>query len=161
MSVLVFVLVLLVCLVCRQVCALTLTAESCLEKGFNSLTLQCSTCQQLTAAVADEDLQAECRACCVSTNNSEEVYHWAVLEVDKHFVNSFPDVQAIIKKKKDFGLFVRYRVGSRPVLNVYHNKGDQTPADSIPVSSWNQETFVEYLSTHLRVKNKKEGGGEL
>lgn len=120
---------------------------SCRELGFNNEILKCQQCELIQSVVDDDSLYQECLSCCIS--KKEEKYHQAVLEVDKRFLNSLPDIAAIVKKKKELNLTVRYRAGARPFLHVYYEKDDPTPADSILIILWNQDTFEDYLRSNI------------
>jgi hypothetical protein len=124
-------------------------SPSCRELGFNNEALKCQQCDSIKSVVQDETLYQECAACCISTRKDIAKYQLAVLEVDKRFLNSLPDIAAVVKKKKALNLTVRYRAGARPYLHVYYEKGDQTPADSILIVSWNQDTFEDFLKSNI------------
>ena len=76
---------------------LNLSVERCAQLGFNRETLKCPTCDVVQRVVGDDSLSEECRSCCSPEVNAEAVYTRAVLEVDRRFVESFPDVHKVIK----------------------------------------------------------------
>lgn len=134
----------------------SLSTDECLDLGFNSLSLQCSTCDSMLRVVGDSVLHNDCTGCC-QTPVSKATYQLAVLEVDKRFLTSFPNVKTFIEalpkttksKKKDSkkiskSIQVRYRFGVRPSLLLYNSKDDDIPADSISVSSWEMGALTFY-----------------
>jgi hypothetical protein len=83
-----------------------ISAEECLNMGFNSLTLNCETCDNLFEIIGSSDSKTnlviidECKSCCSNILNEEELkYEKAVLEIDKRFLSSFPTVQKIVDIK--------------------------------------------------------------
>ena len=86
-----------------------LHADSCFEIGFNSESLQCSTCERVLVALNDDDTYQKCLSCCVQDEIQEiTTYNQAVLEVDKRFLSfdKNSDLNQVIKNKKALGLKV-------------------------------------------------------
>lgn len=86
-----------------------LDANICSEIGFNSESLQCSTCERVLVTLNDDDIYQKCLSCCIQDEVRETTtYNYAVLEVDKRFTfDKNSDLNQIIKNKKALGLKVR------------------------------------------------------
>lgn len=135
--------------------ASVMSPGSCLALGFNSEVLQCQSCEIILRTVQDKQLYDDCSNCCLETTanvDNEEKYELIVLEIDKRIIYPGSDIAMIVKKKKDLGLTVKYRMGARPYLHLYRSKGDTSPADSMFVGSWSKDTFEEYLKANLLAK---------
>jgi hypothetical protein len=73
-----------------------LAAPECLKLGFNSISLQCETCDAIARTLGEDDpLEAECLRCC--SESEQDQYETAVLEVDKRMLISYPNLPDIIK----------------------------------------------------------------
>jgi hypothetical protein len=96
-----------------------------------------------------------CKSCCIE--KVEEKYAVAVLEVDKRYLSFMKEISAVIEKKQELKLKIRYRTGN-PTLYMYKEKGDKEPSESIAVGSWQKSTFEDYLATHL--KSSAEAGAK-
>ena len=140
------------------------SSEECLNMGFNPISLQCETCDVLLRVVGDEDLLTDCKKCC-SRSAGKETFEKAVIEVDKRFLTSFPNLKPFVesiykksskskRKEKDQengnadklnGVTVRYRFGSRPTLMLYKSKEDDVPAESLYIGSWETGMVVTFL----------------
>lgn len=130
--------------------------QACLDYGYNPATLICSTCDSVGQILGEQsEAKKKCLECCVNLVNSEEKYAKAVLEIDKRAVGFFPELKAIIDKKKELKLTVRYIFGS-PRLLMYKTEdiSDEEPAEELSVHSWNQDTFKDYLKSHLKAFDK-------
>ena len=119
-----------------------------MSKGYDSTVLMCSSCDSLQLVVGDEELYTECKECC-QPDRVETKYEQAVLELDKRFLAGLPEIEAVVKMKKKLNLDVRYSFGSRPVLYMFKEEGDDSAEERISVSGWDKSTFVEYLKDHL------------
>ena len=115
---------------------------------FDSNVLQCSTCDSLLKIVGDQSIFDDCANCCRPDEKTQR-FRSAVLQVDKRFLMAFPDIKSVIKSSKELKIGVEYSFGSRPMLLMYKNDGDEDPAESIPVHSWSKDTFQEYLASSL------------
>ena len=138
-----------------------LDLESCKALGFNSETLQCPTCDVVQRVLDDIALTAECAGCCTPVEDA--TYERVVLEIDRRWVESFPDIKSLIKaveaKKKGKGktadfvlperidVVVKYVFASRPQLSLFKKKSDTQPSDAINIMSWNRETLVDFLTS--------------
>mmetsp|Transcript_79038 Transcript_79038/g.155051 ORF Transcript_79038/g.155051 Transcript_79038/m.155051 type:complete len:151 (+) Transcript_79038:89-541(+) len=125
--------------------------EDCASHGFNVAVLSCETCELMQKILDHGSTYDNCKTCCIE--KVEETYEQAVLEVDKRFLEFLKDLSEVIKIKKELNLKVRYRNGI-PTLLMYKNKGDSRAAESIAVGSWDKNTFVEYLGSHLKAASK-------
>jgi hypothetical protein len=125
----------------------TITREDCASYGYNVAVLSCETCEQMNKILDHTTTYDNCRACCIE--KVEEKYAVAVLEVDKRYLSFMKEISAVIEKKQELKLKVRYRTGN-PTLFMYKEKGDKEPAESIAVGSWEKGTFEDYLATHLK-----------
>lgn len=88
-------------------------------------------------------------SCCRPDEKTVQKFRRAVLQVDKRFLMAFPDIKAVIKSAKDLNIDVEYIFGSRPMLLMFENDGDEEPTESVPVHTWSKDTFNEYLSSSL------------
>ena len=129
----------------------------CLEKGFYSDTLQCKTCETLNQIVADAELYDDCVNCCIPPPVNENLYESIVLEIDKRYVDAYPSISSVLKKKKTLKLKLKYRFGVSPTLHLYQGRNDATAADSISISSWSQDTIEDFIKSHQKVSVKSEG----
>lgn len=127
-------------------CAL-IKKSQCSSYGFNENTLQCSTCETLSKIVSNRDAYENCKVCCIE--KVEDLFGLAVLEVDNRYLAHMADLDAIVAKKDELKLKVKYRFGS-PVLKMYKASSDEEPAETIAVGTWNQDNFKEYLKSHLK-----------
>ena len=71
----------------------------CIENGFDSSVLTCTSCDQLKNVVGDEDLESECRSCC-QEDAVDVKYEQAILEVDKRFLKGLTELAEVVKMKK-------------------------------------------------------------
>lgn len=140
-----FIFVLFLCFNWQISCSIL--KDECQAFGYNPAVLTCETCEHMHKILDHQATYTNCRACCIE--KVEEIYNLAVLEVDKRYLHFMKEISAVIDKKKDLQLKVRYRYGN-PTLYMYKEKGDIDPAESIAVGSWDKNTFEEYLTTHVR-----------
>lgn len=138
-----------------------LSPEDCLEFGYNPQVLLCSTCETIAQVVpsvengVESTMLTNCKQCCIENKVSEDQkYKMAVLEMDQRYASFYPELQGVIKEKKKLGLTVKYKFGVSPILLMYTNKADANPADELSVSNWSQDTFRDFLSTHIVQKKK-------
>lgn len=120
----------------------------CAEKGFAKSPL-CSDCNGLEEYVKDEELVAECRACCVhdSSTPTKEKYKRAVLEVCQFNIGATPHIEEFVEKKlKEYpNLQVRYKIGAHPRLHLSSRDRQET----IRIDHWKTEEIEEYLKDRL------------
>ena len=122
--------------------------KACIENGFDSSVLSCTSCSSLKNVVGDEDLEKECTSCC-QEDAVDVKYEQAIFEVDKRFLNGLSELADVVKMKKKLNLDVKYQFGARPMLHMYKEEGDDVADESLAVHSWSKETFKEYLKAHL------------
>ena len=128
----------------------SLTAAECTNRGFNRIALQCSDCSSLLSGVGDDELHKDCLSCCET--KEEEQFQLIVLEMDPRFSSRFPNIADIVKLADSLDVIVRSSVGVRPTLLCYKDRTDDVPFEEINVSSWNVDTFKEYVVDHSTVK---------
>lgn len=141
-----------------------LASEMCLAEGF-APTVSCRTCGHFNAMIT---VYQKCKECCKEDSGTDaeavKKYNLVVLEVDKRFVEFYPDfLIAFIakikkqkkKKKSNSNMLIRYQFGSRPALLCYENKDDELPAENLSIQSWDDDTLQDFLKTHL-VDNENE-----
>lgn len=132
------------------------SSVSCIDYGYNPTTLSCSTCDIVGQILGEQsEAKSKCKECCINISpTTEEKYRKAVLEVDKRSISYFPDIQAVIDKKKELKISIRYSFGS-PRLLMYKNTDDDEPTETLSVYSWTKDTFQDYLSNNLITSSKK------
>jgi hypothetical protein len=130
--------------------------QKCLDAGFNPVSLQCETCESLLRVVGDQAYYEECLECCTIQSASEDLYEKASIQVDKRFVQSFPNLPGIIKSitnskgDAERAIKVEYKSGYRPTLSLYRTKDSLAPAESLSISSWNIDDFNSYITDHIK-----------
>ncbi len=124
--------------------------DRCLSNGFNSLILQCNTCDHVAEILGDSSsAYLNCKSCChAETVKAQEKFKKAVLEVDKRSLPFAPDLQAVVDMKKQLKIQVRNRYGSARLL-MFREIGEDEPSEVLSVHSWTKDTFVDYFKTHL------------
>jgi len=132
--------------------ALAFVRDDCPSLGYNPSVLTCETCDTMHKILDHQSTYDNCKSCCIA--KVEEKFSHAVLEVDKRYLSFMKEISAVIEKKAELGLKVRYRYVN-PTLYMYKEKGDKEPAETITVSQWNKATFEDYLSSHLKEKIPK------
>lgn len=131
-----------------------MTAEECVDYGFNSAALQCSTCTEVVSPIlGDSEILTRCNACCTTSSSSSsspsiEKYAKAVLEMDKRSVPYLPNIEKVIAQKKALKLTVKFTYGM-PRLLMYKAKDDSEASETIVVNKWDVDTFQDYLREHL------------
>ena len=120
----------------------------CIENGFDSSVLTCTSCDQIKNVVGDEELESECRSCC-QEDVVDVKYEQAILEIDKRFLKGLTELADVVKMKKKLNLDVKYQFGARPMLHMYKEEGNDVADESLAVHSWSKDTFKEYLRAHL------------
>ena len=51
----------------------------------------------------------------------------------------------------------RYRFGASPSLHLYQKKDDPQPAETISITSWNVDDFVDFISSHVVLSSADSG----
>lgn len=133
----------------------TLTPEQCLDFGFDPSVLRCDTCTSVVDIMGEASVASRnCLACC--NEESTVTYARAVLELDKRSLSFYPELQAVLDRKKELKLTVRNRAGSAKLL-MFREKEDKEPAEVLAVDAWHRDTFADFLQSHLS-ENKGNGG---
>jgi len=129
----------------------TLSPEECLKFGYNSNVLKCSTCEHVAQVIGETSVtNRHCNQCCIQISGAlEEKYARAILEVDRRGLAFMPEIKAVVDMKIKLNLLVRSRYGS-PRLLMYSKEGDEEPSEVLSVGAWKQDTFQDYLSSHLQ-----------
>ena len=153
----------LLCLFHFQAPVASASQPDCIALGFNADKVLCTTCEDVFAGSTTEmaALLEECQACCYVPQ--EDKYEVIVLEFDKRWIDYHDSIKAMVteakKKEKDKDnssifqkLKVKTRFGARPTLHMYSQAGDDAPADSISVSSWQLHVLEDYVKSHLKVE---------
>jgi hypothetical protein len=157
--------------ICLLVLFSVVSSETCLAEGFGA-NVACGTCEHFNTIGGKNggksmvSVYEKCKECCTEDDiidgESVKKYNLVVLEVDKRFVDFYPEflVKFIAKikkqkKKSNSNLLIRYQFGSRPTLLCYENKDDELPMDNLSIQSWDDDTLQDFLKTHL-VDNEKE-----
>jgi len=122
--------------------------DNCSELGFNINNLNCKTCDTILKILDHEIIYNNCKLCC--NEKIEEIYTYAILEVDKRFLPFMKDISLIVEKSDELNLIIKNKYGSATLL-MYKDKSDEEPTESIIVSSWKMDMIEEYLKTHLVV----------
>lgn len=130
----------------------TLSPEECVKFGYNANVLKCSTCEYVAQVIGENSVASmHCNQCCIQNlpGALEEKYARAILEVDRRSLAFMPEIKAVVDKKKKLNLMVRSRYGS-PRLLMFSKEGDDEPSEVLSVAAWKQDTFEDYLTTHLQ-----------
>ena len=122
--------------------------DKCIELGFNSNNLNCKTCDYILKILDHEATYKNCKLCC--NEKVEEIYSYAVLEVDKRYLPFMKDLSSIVQRSEELNLVIKNKYGGAALL-MYKDKSDKEPSESIIVSSWKVDMIEEYLKTHLVV----------
>ena len=110
----------------------------------------CSVCHEMATFVSDA-ITRECLSCCVDDRGQEpEVYHSAVLVVDRDRLSSWPLVESFVNKKA--ALFSRLKVVHRPfwrpVLEL--QDANEITQQTLDVQSWEPHTLSEFLEERVK-----------
>eukprot|EP00760_Papus_ankaliazontas_P033716 PhM_4_TR6678/c0_g1_i1/m.84941 len=137
-----------------------LTAEECLDLGFVSADLRCSTCDELLKTTNDNSLDTECRQCCSSAADGDDSsasvsgasFVRGELHIVKRVVQRMVTYQTLVEKAlpRFPSMRVVYQEFGAPRLHMYR-EGDSEP-DVFPIHDWSTDTVVDFLE-------KKLGGG--
>ena len=107
-----------------------LDAAKCLELGFNSAKLLCSSCDDLKQFDLGA-LSGDCAKCCTRDAGSATLentkYERAILEVCGWRLGAYPQVAAFIKSERPArypGLTIKYVRGADPVIKLLDEEED-------------------------------------
>lgn len=142
-----------------------LSAQGCLDIGFNKDVLKCNACVPLGRVLPR--LLSACESCCSpGATIPREVFALIVLEIDKRFVemNMYPEIGLVIKKSQELELSssaslsstrltnpyanftIRYTFGARPMLHLFKDRDDEFPEDSVQIGGWAQRVIEDFLA---------------
>eukprot|EP00755_Sulcionema_specki_P020811 Sspe_Gene.72851::Locus_43655_Transcript_1_1_Confidence_1.000_Length_501::g.72851::m.72851 len=125
---------------------------TCQQLGFGD-DLVCTTCDRMQKKVADPELVAECRKCCLDVGGAATVFDRAVLEMDKRQAQWIPELGVFVKQHLSAfpKLKVKYIHGRQPTVVLYATgKDGKEESDSVLVSTWKADQIVEYLNAKLK-----------
>ncbi|XP_065203327.1 selenoprotein F-like [Planococcus citri] len=127
------------------------TAQECLQVGYNSTILKCTSCSSLSKFNL-EPLRESCLQCCQFTEDEPAIkkYSKARLEICTCKFGAYPQIQAFIKSKlpeQHPNLQIRYVHGRDPIIKLI-DETDEVK-EIIAIEKWNTETVNEYLKTHV------------
>jgi hypothetical protein len=135
--------------------AAVLTAQQCLDYGYNSEVLLCSTCDKVGQILGEQsEAKRTCLECCINTGKAEK-YQKAVFEYDKTIIHAFPGLPEVVKRSKELKLTVKRTIGGMPVLKLYKHEDDETHSELFHVESWNFDTFKDYLKDNFQSSDTK------
>lgn len=129
--------------------------QQCSSLGFTEA-LECSTCEALGAV----GLSSECLACCIDSGE-EAKYEAIVLEMDKRSLDFYPQISRVVSMSKKgqepfSSLKVQHKFNARPQLHLFLEKGDEFPADSVSIYSWDFEVINDFVKSNKKEANKGE-----
>ena len=147
------------------------TDQDCLQKGFDSLILECRTCKKMKNLIEsqsdsiDLSIVQDCLSCCgkdASDNKSGNLYESVILLVDPKSLEYYSDINKIVEQKKSFQesnhpeleddpfpfLEIEYQRRTSPNLILYE-KGKDEATDMIDVSRWNYETIMDFFNERV------------
>ncbi|VDK42448.1 unnamed protein product [Anisakis simplex] len=128
------------------------SAARCHDAGFNSDTLQCSSCSELPHFHLDR-LVDGCNECC--TPDEDEVQHEkypvAHIEICECNLARFPQVQAFVKSDmvRQWGNHVKVRHvrGTLPTIKLKDRFGETH--QTLNIEKWNTDTIKDFLNNWL------------
>jgi len=137
-----------------------LDAAKCLELGFNSAKLLCSSCDDLKQFDLGS-LSGDCTKCCTRDAGSATLentkYERAILEVCGWRLGAYPQVAAFIKSERPArypGLTIKYVRGADPVIKLLDEEEDV--AETLAIDKWNTDSVEEFLDTVMVRKEIEE-----
>jgi len=137
-----------------------LDTAQCLEKGFNSAKLLCSSCEDLKQFDLGK-VAVDCVQCCTSDGGSTALentkYEKAILEVCGWRLGAYPQVAAFIKSERPSrypGLTIKYVRGADPIIKLLDE--DEEVAETLAIDKWNTDSVEEFLDTVMVKEEVKE-----
>jgi len=141
-----------------------LDAAECLELGFNSAKLLCSSCDDLKQFDLGS-LSADCANCCTRDAGSASLentkYERAILEVCGWRLGAYPQVAAFIKSERPArypGLTIKYVRGADPIIKLLDE--EEEVVETLAIDKWNTDSVEEFLDT-VMVRADAETAGEV
>uniref|UniRef100_A0A0R3S4Z0 Selenoprotein F n=1 Tax=Elaeophora elaphi TaxID=1147741 RepID=A0A0R3S4Z0_9BILA len=135
-----------------------LNRQTCQERGFNSDSLQCSSCADLPKFHLNE-LLADCNSCCrkdyMETKQEVRKFHLkyplAHIEICECNLGRFPQAEAFVKSNmvKKWGTCVKVHHvrGTLPTIKLLDEQGEVQKIMNI--EKWDTDTITEFLNTWL------------
>jgi hypothetical protein len=127
--------------------------DFCLQRGFSSSRLSCSSCGELQQFHL-EPLSEACQKCCQQETDlslSKKVYPYALLIVCECKFGRYPQIQAFVKsdKPKKFpGLEIRYAQGAEPIIKLLDE--NREVQETLGIEKWNTDAVEEFLIERLK-----------
>ena len=129
----------------------TLDKTACAALGLNTDTLRCTSCDEMADFSLSPTLIANCRKCCKSSSENEEITKFAKAElvICNWKLGHFPQIKEFINDySKNFSnLKINYQRGSMPVLKLFEK--DSSSSSDVGINGWEREAIVEYLEEKL------------
>ncbi|CAG9531458.1 unnamed protein product [Cercopithifilaria johnstoni] len=128
-----------------------LNRQICQERGFNSESLECSSCADLPQFHLDE-LVADCNSCCRKDYvETKQKYPLAHIEICECNLGRFPQAEAFVKSSmvKKWGTCVKVHHvrGTLPTIKLLDAQGEVQKIMNI--EKWDTDTITEFLNTWL------------
>uniref|UniRef100_A0A0M3ICU9 Selenoprotein F n=1 Tax=Ascaris lumbricoides TaxID=6252 RepID=A0A0M3ICU9_ASCLU len=126
--------------------------SECHDAGFNSETLQCSSCNELPQFHLDQ-LVDDCNACCTPDEGEmqHQKYPLAHIEICECNLGRFPQVQAFVKSDmvNQWGNHVKVRHvrGTLPTIKLKDVYGETQ--QTLNIEKWDTDTITEFLNTWI------------
>ncbi|VDP12083.1 unnamed protein product [Onchocerca flexuosa] len=126
--------------------------QICQERGFNSESLQCSSCADLPQFYLDR-LVADCNSCCRKdyAETEQKKYPMAHIEICECNLARFPQAEAFVKSSmvKKWGACVKVHHvrGTLPTIKLLDAQGEVQKIMNI--EKWDTDTITEFLNTWL------------
>lgn len=80
---------------------------------------------------------------------TDEKYEMAMLEVNMRYLQFYPEIKSIVEKKDKLKISVQNAFINGARLLMYKDKNDAEPKEVVYVHSWNEDTIVDYLKSHV------------
>jgi hypothetical protein len=141
-------------LLALSVSAATLEAHECVARGFDPVTLKCSTCKHLETFVsASEPIAQECVSCCNVAADAGERDSVAkcVIEYDQRWIQGTPLEVFVSKTLPTYAgrVSARHRTNSVPRALLYSQTDDAKPIETVNIAGWEAGLIAEFLSRKL------------
>lgn len=136
--------------------------SECLELGFISHQLSCSTCDEMAAfekLSTHTELLEKCRACCTESQTNDMVYDEAVLRLTERAISAFPQIGGFVKHHimKYPAIKVQWVTYGYPTLVLY--KGGNTRGVE-KIWSWNEDQIRSFADFRLDNAAAKAAGAD-
>jgi len=120
----------------------------CAQLGFTE-NLLCPNCDRLHEFVANDVLANECRNCCHTIPQKNEVYKAATLKACYQLLTRYPHVHEFISKYADQfrNLNIQFTGPRIPSLLLFDEANNN--ADTLNLESWRTEDIIRFLKDKL------------